>query len=154
MTRMSRMIRVSRMTRVTRMTRVNRMTWVTRVTRMTRVSRMTKMTWVARVTGMTRVTRVTWVTTMTMVTLVARLTRMTTVPFKSKLTVHCKSRFSIPARIKNRESRTNYGESSRGSSLAGQKTKDSPMADFSIILYGCKPVTQRSMVPITRSFSI
>ena len=54
-------------------------------------------------TGMTRVTRVTWVTTMPRVTLVTRLTRMTTVPFKSKLTVHCKSRFSIPARIKNRE---------------------------------------------------
>ena len=111
------------MTKVTRMTGVTLVTRVTRLTRMTRVSRMT---WVARVTGMTRVTRVTWVTTMTRVTLVTRLTRVTTVPFKSKLTVHCKSRFSIPARIKNRESRTNYRESSWGSSLAGQKTKDSP----------------------------
>ena len=46
------------------------------------------------------------------------------------------SRFSIPARIENPESRANYRESSRGSSLAGQKTKESPMTDFSIILYG------------------
>ena len=45
--------------------------------------------------------------------------------------------FSIPAQIENPESRTNYRESSRGSSLAGQKTKDSPMTDLSIILYGC-----------------
>ena len=64
-------------------------------------------------------------------------------PFKSKLKVHCglnsrlASRFSIPALIENRESRTNYRESTRGSSLAGQKTVDSPMTDFWIILYGC-----------------
>ena len=64
-------------------------------------------------------------------------------PFKSNLKVHCglnsrlDSRFSIPALIENRESRTNYRESTRGSSLAGQKTVDSPMTDFSIILYGC-----------------
>ena len=59
------------------------------------------------------------------------------VPFKSKLTVRCESRFSIisiPARIKNRDSRTSYGESSRRSSLAGQKTKDSPITDFLKIL--------------------
>ena len=66
---------------------------------------------------------------------------MITVPFKSKLTVHCESqfnsRFSIPAQIENREWRTNYRESSRGLSLARRKTKDSPMTDFSIILYGC-----------------
>ena len=133
------------------MTRVNRMTWVTRVTR---VSRMTRMTWVARMTGMTRVTRVTWVTTMTRVTLVTRLTRVTTVPFKSKLTVHCKSRFSIPARINNRESRTNYGEWSRRSSLAEQKTKDSPITDFSIILYSCNTTQHgpdNSNLPLTRT---
>ena len=66
---------------------------------------------------------------------------MITVPFKSKLTVHCESQFdsqfSIPAQIENQELRTNYRESSRGSSLARRKTKDLPMTDFSIISYGC-----------------
>ena len=47
------------------------------------------------------------------------------------------SGFSIPAQIENWEVRTNYRELSWGSSLAGQKTKDSPMTDFSIILHGC-----------------
>ena len=55
------------------------------------------------------------------------------VPFKSKLTVRCKShfstRFSIPVRIK--KSRTGYRESL----LARQKIEDSPMTDFSIILH-------------------
>ena len=46
-------------------------------------------------------------------------------------------RFSIHAQIENPESRTNHQESSWGLSLAGQKTKDSSMTDFSIILYGC-----------------
>ena len=41
---------------------------------------------------------------------------------------------------------TSYRESSRGSSLAGQKTKDSPMTDFSIILQQHPAVTQRGMV--------
>ena len=59
----------------------------------------------------------------------------------NKLTVvHCKSRFStqfqflIPAWIENWESRTSYWESSWGSSLTRQKTKDSP-DNFSIILH-------------------
>ena len=73
-----------------------------------------------------------------------------TVPFKSKLTVHCESRFStrlpIPGRIENRESRTSYQESSRGSSLTGQKTKDSPITDFSIILQRPTAVTQHGKV--------
>ena len=55
------------------------------------------------------------------------------VQFKSKLTVRCESqfstRFSIPTRIK--KSRTGFRESS----LARQKTEDSPMTDFSIILH-------------------
>ena len=42
--------------------------------------------------------------------------------------------------------RTSYRESSRGSSLAGQKTKGSPMTDFSIILQQHPAVTQRGMV--------
>ena len=46
----------------------------------------------------------------------------------------------------NKESRTNYGESSRGSSLAGQKTKDSPITDFSIILQRPTAVTQHGKV--------
>ena len=63
----------------------------------------------------------------------------TSVPFKSKLTVtiRCESlfstRFSIPAQIKNQELRTSYREL-RGSSLVRQKTKDSPMSNFSLIL--------------------
>ena len=68
------------------------------------------------------------------------------VPFKSKLTVRCESRFSIisiPARIKNRDSRTSYGESSRRSSLAGQKTEDSPITDFLKILQRHTAVTQQ-----------
>ena len=73
-----------------------------------------------------------------------------TVPFKSKLTVHCESRFStrfaIPGRIENQESRASYRESSRGSSLTGQKTKDSPITDFSIILQRPAGVTQHGMV--------
>ena len=64
-----------------------------------------------------------------------------TVPFKSKLTVpplrvsilHWirNSRFLRESRIENREQATK----SRESSLAGQKTKDSPMIDFPIILH-------------------
>ena len=46
----------------------------------------------------------------------------------------------------NQELRTSYPESSRGSCLAGQKTKDSPMTDFSIILQRHIAVTQHSMV--------
>ena len=53
------------------------------------------------------------------------------------------SRFSIPARIKNRDSRTSYGESSRRSSLAGQKTEDSPITDFLKILQRHTAVTQQ-----------
>ena len=72
-----------------------------------------------------------------------------TVPFKSKLTVHCESRFStrfaIPGRIKNRI-KSSYQESSRGSSLTGQKTKDSPITDFSIILQRPTVVTQHGKV--------
>ena len=55
------------------------------------------------------------------------------------------SRFSIPAQIENLEVRTNYRDSSRGSGLAGQKTKDSPMTDFSIINF-CTAVTRGDMV--------
>ena len=55
-----------------------------------------------------------------------------TVPFKSKLTVRCESRFST--RFTILESCVNR-ESSRKSSLTGQKTKDSPMTDFST--YSC-----------------
>ena len=65
------------------------------------------------------------------------------VPFKSKLKVHCESRFSIATRIKNRDSRTSYGESSRRSSLAGQKTEDSPITDFLKILQRHTAVTQQ-----------
>ena len=65
------------------------------------------------------------------------------VPFKSKLTVRCESRFSIATRIKNRDSRTSYGESSRRSSLAGQKTEDSPITDFLKILQRHTAVTQQ-----------
>ena len=39
-----------------------------------------------------------------------------------------------------------YPESSRGSCLAGQKTKDSPMTDFSINVQKHTAVTQHSMV--------
>ena len=71
-----------------------------------------------------------------------------TVPFKSKLTVHCESRFStrfaIPGRIKN-QIKSSYQESSRGSSLTGQKTKDSPVTDFSIILQRPTAATQHGM---------
>ena len=69
------------------------------------------------------------------------------VAFKSKLTVRCESR--LDSRLDsyaNRESRTSYRESSRGSSLAGQKTKDSPATDFSIILQRREAVTQQGMV--------
>ena len=48
--------------------------------------------------------------------------------------------------IINWESRTIYQESSRGSSLAGKKTKDLTMTDFSIILQRHTAVTQHSMV--------
>ena len=65
------------------------------------------------------------------------------VPFKSKLTVRCESRFSIATRIKNWDSRTSYGESSRRSSLAGQKTEDSPITDFLKILQRHTAVTQQ-----------
>ena len=65
------------------------------------------------------------------------------VPFKSKLTVRCESRFSIATRIKNRDSRTSYVESSRRSSLAGQKTEDSPITDFLKILQRHTAVTQQ-----------
>ena len=54
------------------------------------------------------------------------------------------SRFSIPAWIENRESKTTYRESSRESSLTGRKTKDSPMTDFSnftILRYGYIPTS-------------
>ena len=61
------------------------------------------------------------------------------------------SRFSIPARIENRESRTSYRESRRESSLAGQKTKDSPMTDFSIIFQRHTAVTQRGMVTFAQA---
>ena len=68
------------------------------------------------------------------------------VPFKSKLTVRCESRFSIldsrflrESRIETRE----HGESSRRSSLAGQKTKDSPITDFLKILQRHTAVTQQ-----------
>ena len=83
-----------------------------------------------------------------------------TVPFKSKWTVHGKSRFltqfAIPARMENRESRTSYRESSRGSSLTGQKTKDSPVTDFSIILQRPTAVTQHGKVifAIRESYSM
>ena len=59
-----------------------------------------------------------------------------TVPFKSKLTVRCESRFLT--RFAILDSCANR-ESSQGSSLAGQKTKDSPMIDFSISLQRHKP---------------
>ena len=76
-----------------------------------------------------------------------------TVPFKSKWTIHCESQFStqfaIPARIENRESRTSYQEWSRRSSLTGQKTKDSPITDFPIILQRPTAVTQHGMVIFT-----
>ena len=53
------------------------------------------------------------------------ISKHNTVPFKSKLTVRYESRFltrfAIPARIKNRESKRSYRESRRESSLAGQK---------------------------------
>ena len=78
-----------------------------------------------------------------------------TVPFKSKLTVCCESRFSTRFAIldscANRESRTSYRESSRESSLAGQKTKDSPMTDFSIILQRHTAVTQRGIVTFAQA---
>ena len=68
------------------------------------------------------------------------------VPFKSKLTVRCESRVSIldsrflrESRIETRE----HGESSRRSSLAGQKTKDSPITDFLKILQRHTAVTQQ-----------
>ena len=73
------------------------------------------------------------------------------VPF-SKLTVRCESRFSTRFAIldscANRESSstTSYRESSQGSSLAGQKTKDLPMTDSSIILQRHTAVTQHGMV--------
>ena len=74
-----------------------------------------------------------------------------TVPFKSKLTVRCESRFStwfaILDSCANRESRTSYRESS----LAGQKTKDSPMTDFSLILQRHTAVTQRGMVTFAQA---
>ena len=73
-----------------------------------------------------------------------------TVPFKSKLTVRCESRFStrfvILDSCVNRESRTSYRESSQGSRLAGQKTNDSSITDFSIILLRHTAVTQHGMV--------
>ena len=73
-----------------------------------------------------------------------------TVWFKSKLTVRCESRFltrftSLNSCM-NQESRTSYQELSRRSSLTGQKTKDSPMTDFSIILQRHTDVTQNGMV--------
>ena len=45
-----------------------------------------------------------------------------------------------------RESRTSHQVSSRESSLTGQKTKDSPRTDFSIILQRHTAVTQCGMV--------
>ena len=54
------------------------------------------------------------------------------------------SRFLRELRIENRESKTSYRESSRESSLTGQKTKDSPMTDFSnftILRYGYIPTS-------------
>ena len=73
-----------------------------------------------------------------------------TVPFKSKLAVCCESRFSTRFALldsrANRESRTSYRESSRGSSVAVQKTIDSSITDFSIILQRPKAVTQHCMV--------
>ena len=52
-----------------------------------------------------------------------------TVLFKSEWTVRCSWFLRSCA---NRESRTSYWESSQGLSLKRQKTKDSPMTDFSI----------------------
>ena len=68
-----------------------------------------------------------------------RVLHLLKVPFKSKLTVRCESRFAILDSCANRES-------SRGSSLAGQKTKDLPMTDSSMILQRHTAVTQHGMV--------
>ena len=46
----------------------------------------------------------------------------------------------------NGESRTSYRESIRGTSLSGQKTKDAPTTDFSIILQRPTAVTQHGMI--------
>ena len=61
------------------------------------------------------------------------------------------SRFLPESRIRNRELKTSYRQSSRGSSLAGQKTKDSPMPDFLIILHRDTAVTQHSMVILAQA---
>ena len=61
----------------------------------------------------------------------------------SRQSARCESlfstQFSISAQIKNQELRTSYREL-RGLSLVTQKTKDSPMSDFSLItlVYLCK----------------
>ena len=55
-------------------------------------------------------------------------------------------RFAILDSCANQELRTSYPESSRGSCLAGQKTEDSTMTDFSIILQRHTAVPQHSMV--------
>ena len=73
-----------------------------------------------------------------------------TVAFKSKLTICCESwcstRFAILDSFANGELRTSYQESSRGPSLSGQKTKDAPTTDFSIILQIPTAITQHGMV--------
>ena len=51
----------------------------------------------------------------------------------------------------NRESRTSYGESRRASSLAGQKLKDSPMTDLSIIFQRHTVVTQLGMATFAQA---
>ena len=90
----------------------------------------------------TQMTQVWWLTqTSNLISRTQFNTMDSTVPFKSKLTVlplrvsilHWirNSRFLRESRIENREQATK----SRESSLAWQKTKDSPMIDFPIILH-------------------
>ena len=71
-------------------------------------------------------------------------------PFKSKLIICCESwfltGFVILDSCTNGESRTSYRKSSWGRSLTGQKTKDAPITDFSIILQRPTAVTQHGMV--------
>ena len=103
----------------------------------------------------TQMTQVWWLTqTSNLISCTQFNTMDSTVPFKSKLTVpplrvsilHWirNSRFLRESRIENREQATK----SRESSLAGQKTKDSPMIDFLIILHldlNCNTIRHRYM---------